>query len=100
MKFINKISGTAVEDFDIQTIFNSQVVSLKDAMKKLKRQESMNYLLDNFRFSLCKDGEWRAVIAYDDDYKFGVLEHHPEYEKELKEYFGENWLNHYIRFGH
>lgn len=100
MKFESKISGTKVTDFQIKRLFNSQIISLNECQKKIKRQETMDYLLDTFRFSLCTDGEWRAIIDFDTDYKLAVLENYPEYEKEFIEYFGENWLKHYIRFGH
>jgi len=100
MKFEPKISGTRVTDFSIKGIFNSQIISLADCMEKIHRQESMDYLLDTFRFSLCADGQWRAVIDFDSDYKIAILENYPEYEKEMIEYFGDNWVKHYIRFNH
>jgi len=100
MKFEPKISGTRVTDFSIKGIFNSQIISLADCMEKIHRQESMDYLLDTFRFSLCADGQWRAVIDFDSDYKIAILENYPEYEKEMIDYFGDNWVKHYIRFNH
>lgn len=100
MKFEPKISGTRVEDFNITPLFCTQIISLNDCQKKVKRQETMDYLLDTFRFSLCVDGEWRAVIDFDTDYKLAVLENYPEYEKEFIDYFGEKWIKHYIRFNH
>lgn len=100
MNFKPKMSGTRVTNFNIKTIFNTQIITLNDCQRLLHRQESMDFLLDNFRFSLCKDREWRAVIDFDTDYKIAILENYPEYEKEMIDYFGENWLKHYIRFNH
>lgn len=100
MKFEPKISGTKVTDFRIHPIFCTQIITLNDCQKLLYRQESMDFILDTFRFSLCKDGEWRAVIDFDTDYKIAILENYPEYEQEMIDYFGENWLKHYIRFNH
>lgn len=101
LNFEPKISGTKVTGFEnIKGVFHSQIVSLEDAMKTLHRQESMDFLLDTFRFSLCADGVWRAVIGWDDDFKLDVLENHPEYEQEFIDYFGEKWMKHYIRFNH
>ena len=100
MIFEPKISGTKVTGFKLKGLFNTQIISLNDCQEKVKRQETMDFLLDTFRFSLCKDGEWRAVIDFDTDYKLAVLENYPEYEKEFIEYFGENWIKHYIRFNH
>ena len=100
MKFEEKISGTRVEDFKITPLFCTQIISLNDCQEKVKRQETMDFLLDTFRFSLCADGEWRAVIDFDTDYKLAVLEKYPDYEEEFINYFGENWIKHYIRFNH
>lgn len=100
MKFEPKISGTRVTDFSINPIFHSQIISLRDCQNLIHRQESMDFLLDTFRFSLCQDGEWRAVIDFDTDYKIAILENYPKYEAEMIDYFGENWLKHYIRFNH
>ena len=103
MNFEPKISGTKVTDFDIKPFFGSQFIFLSDVMKNLKRQETMNFLLDNFRFYKCeeeREGDWVAIIDWDTDYKIAILENYPEYEKELQDYFGENWFKHYIRFGH
>lgn len=100
MKFEGKISGVSVTDFDITPIFKDQIVNLADCLTIIKRQEAMDFLLDTFRFSLCKDGKWRAVLDWDTIFKISILENYPNYEEELINYFGENWLKHYIRFGH
>ena len=100
MKFEGKISGVSVTDFDITPIFKDQIVNLTDCLTIIKRQETMDFLLDTFRFSLCKDGEWRAVLDWDSIMKISVLENYPEYENEFHKYFGNNWVKHYIRFGH
>lgn len=100
MKFEPKISGTSVTEFDITPIFHQQIVSLAECLKVIQRQESMDFLLDTFRFSLCADGEWRAVLDWDSIMKVSVLENYPDYETKFIVYFGENWLKHYIRFNH
>ncbi len=100
MKFETKISGTAITDFSIEPLFKGQFVSLEDAMKKIHTQKAMDFLLDTFRFSLTNSSEWIAILDFDSIYKITVLEKYPEYEKEIKNYFGDNWLNQYLRFGH
>lgn len=103
MTFEPKISGTRVTNFNITPIFESQFVWLSEAMEKVQKQETMNFLLDTYRFSKgCeeKEHDWCAVIDWDSIYKLSVLENYPEYEKEFIEYFGNNWLKHYIRFNH
>lgn len=101
MKFETKISGTRVTDFSIEEIFDSQYITLTECLEKIHRQETMNYLLDTFRFTLSDDGKiWFATIDWDTNYKIAILEKYPEYEKEMIDYFGDNWLNHYIRFNH
>ena len=103
MNFEPRISGTTVTDFKIDCIFNKQIILLSQAMKTIKRQETMDFLLDTFRFSKCNENypnEWYAILDYDTIYKLSVMENYPEYEKEFIDYFGENWFKHYIRFNH
>ena len=100
MKFEPKISGTTVTEFSITPLFHDQIVSLTQCMEVIKQQETMDFILDTFRFSRCVDGDWRAILDWDSIYKITVLEKHPQYEQEFIDYFGENWLKHYIRFNH
>lgn len=103
MKFEEKISGTAVTNFNITPLFESQFVWLSEIMRLVHKQETMNFLLDNFRFSKGyeeKDRDWVAILDYDTIYKVTIMEKYPEYKEELIDYFGENWLRHYIRFNH
>ena len=73
MKFEGKISGVSVTDFDITPIFKDQIVNLTDCLTIIKRQETMDFLLDTFRFSLRQDGKWRAVLDWDSIMKISVL---------------------------
>ena len=103
MKFEPKISGTRVEDFNIKPIFSEQIILLSDAMKTIKRQKTMDFLLDTFRFSKCNENypnEWYAILDFDTIFKLSVMENYPNYEKEFIDYFGDKWYNHYIRFNH
>jgi len=103
MNFESKISGTKVTDFDIKPIFSEQVILLSDAMKVIKKQETMDFLLDTFRFSKCNENypnEWYAILDFDSIFKLSVMENYPAYKKEFIDYFGENWVKHYIRFNH
>ena len=105
MNFEAKISGTKVTGFEIEPIFNSQFISLEDILKMDLKQETMNWLLDTLRFSRgertkADDRIWWAIIDWDSTYKLSCLEKYPQYVEEFKNYFGENWLNCYIRFNH
>lgn len=105
MKFEPKISGVRVTDFDIECKLSGQIHLLSELMEKIHEQKTMDFILDNFRFTKCGNQEeypheWVAVFDYDTLYKIAILEDYPEYEKEMIEYFGEDWLKHYIRFGH
>ena len=103
MRFEEKISGTAVTDFEIKRIFDEQYVWLSDAMKVIHKQATMDFLLDKFRFykgEAEKEGDWCAILDYDTIYKISVMENYPQYEKEFIEYFGLQWMNYYIRFNH
>lgn len=103
MKFKTKISGTSVTDFDIEPLFNSQFVWLSEIMEKVHTQKAMDYIFETFRFTKGyeeKANDWVAIFDYDSIYKITILENYPGYEEELLGYFGENWLNQYIRFNH
>ena len=107
MKFEPKMSGTKVTDFEITPFFANCIISLADVLARDLKQETMDFILDNFRFyrgdrTEENKGEciWYAIIDYDTDLKIAVMENYPEYEKEFIDYFGEKWMNHYIRFGH
>lgn len=107
MKFEEKISGTKVTDFNIKPLFDSQFISLQDVIDKDLSQRTMNWILDTLRFHRGERNEenkdvciWWGTIDFDTNYKLAVLENYPEYEKEFVKYFGENWMNHYIRFNH
>lgn len=57
-------------------------------MKTIKKQKTMDFILDTFRFSKGKeDGDWDTI-----------MEINPEEEKQLKECFGEDWIKNYLRF--
>lgn len=103
MQFEPKMSGTRVTDFNITPIFDSQYIWLSEVMAKIQNQNAMNFILDTFRFTKgCeeKSHDWCAILDWDSIMKVSVLENYPEYEAEFVEYFGENWLKHYIRFNH
>lgn len=103
MKFETKISGVAVTDFKIETIFKDQYVWLSQVMSKVHKQKTMDFILDKFRFykgEAEKEGDWCAIFDYDTIYKISIMENYPQYENELIEHFGEKWMNHYLRFNH
>lgn len=101
MKIEPKISGWRVTEYEIDTsalpFKTAPFIKLSECMEL--SQESMNYLLDNFRFEK-GDFDWWAILGTDDTYKIAILEMYPEYKKELEDYFGEKWLAYYLRFNH
>ena len=108
MKFEKKMSGTSVK-CDIKPLFNCGIISLKDVMEKDLSQEGMNFILDTIRFyrgeRTDENGSeciWWATIDYDTRCKLAVLEktEYEKYKREFIEYFGGNWIKHYIRFNH
>lgn len=106
IKFEPKISGTQVTGSEIDEIlnneiFDSQFITLNLIQEKIHRQESMNWILDTLRFTKSADGKnWWATISWDSIAGLTVMEKYPEIEKQFIEYFGENWMEHYIRFNH
>jgi len=104
--FDPKISGTMVTGSEIDEvlnncIFKSQFITLNDCINNIHRQESMNWILDTLRFTKSADGNnWWATISWDSIAGLTVMEKYPEVEKQFIEYFGEDWMNVYIRFNH
>ena len=96
-----KISGWKVTGFETKPIFSSQIISLEECMKAIKRQETMDFILDTFRFSKgMKDGTWFATLDWDTIMKISIMETNPEEEKQLEEHFGKKWFTYYLRFNH
>lgn len=104
MKFESKISGTKVTEFEITPIFNKQVISLNDIINANLPQKSMDWILDTIRFTKGQpiDGRpsWWCTLDWDSIYKLSCAKNYPQYVEEFENYFGENWLNQYIRFNH
>ena len=106
IKFEPKISGTQVTGREIDEvlnneIFDSQFITLNLIQENIHRQESMNWILDTLRFTKSADGNnWWATISWDSIAGLTVMEKYPEVEKQFIEYFGEDWMNVYIRFNH
>lgn len=98
----NKISGWTITGYgDIKLIFDSQIILLSDCLDKITKQKSMDWILDNLRFTKGRDkGIWFCTMDWDTIYKLTIAENYPEIEYELKEHFGEDWFGLYLRFGH
>ena len=100
MKFEGKMSGISVTDFHIdKMLFSKQLITLSECLEKVKRQETMNWILDTLRFYKCEDG-WYTTIDWDSIIKLSILEYYPKYENEFIDHLGEDWIKHYIRFNH
>lgn len=101
MKIETKISGWYITEYEIDTstlpFKTAPLVKLSECMGL--SQESMDYLLDNFRFEK-DDTDWWACLGIDDVYKIAIVEKYPKYKKELEDCFGERWLDCYLRFNH
>ena len=101
IKIESKISGWKVTGCETKPIFSNQIVSLEECMKTIKRQETMDFILDTFRFSKgMKEGTWFTTLDLDTIMKISIMETNPEEEKQLVENFGEKWITHYLRFNH
>ena len=97
----SKISGWKVTGFETKPVFNSQVISLEECMKTIKKQKTMDYILDRFRFSKgMKEGTWFTTMDWDTIMKISIMETNPEEEKQLEERFGFSWVKVYLRFNH
>lgn len=94
----SKISGQKVTGFETKPVFSSQVVSLEECMKTIKKQKTMDYILDNFKGM--KERTWFTTIDWDTIMKISIMETNPEEEKQLEERFGFSWVKVYLRFNH
>lgn len=101
IKVESKISGWKITGCETKPIFDSQIVSLEECMKTIKRQETMDFILDTFRFSKgMKEGTWFTTLDWNTIMKISIMETNLEEEKQLVENFGEKWITHYLRFNH
>ena len=108
LRFKEMMSGTSV-NLTIDPLFESGFVSLDEVMKSDLSQETMDFILDNFRFyrgerttDNADECIWWTTIDTDTRCKLAVLEweEYAEIKDEFVAYFGENWMKHYIRFNH
>jgi len=96
-----RVTGSEIDEVLKNRVFDSQFITLNSIQEKIHRQESMNWILDTLRFTKSADGKnWFATISWDSIAGLTVMEKYPEVEKQFIEYFGENWMEHYIRFNH
>lgn len=100
------ISGWRIGNFDeVRKSVEELEISLLGCLKvsKLTKAETLKWISDNYdlRTITENDEKWIEVwLGPDDVYKVAIMEKHPDLEQQLKEHFGENWANHYLRFGH
>lgn len=107
MNFEPKISGTTVTDFgDIKRIPSicGEIVTLKH-INTLKNEDAVNWIFEHYDLwalnpEKTEGANWGAVMSRDDILKVSIMENHPDKAEELRAYFGDNWMEHYIRFGH
>lgn len=101
MKIEQKMSGWRITDYEIDKSklpFKTLPFITLDECQKLS-QRSMDFILKDYYFEK-GDTAWWATLATDDVYKIAILEAYSQYEKELNDYFGERWLDYYLRFNH
>ena len=96
-----RVTGSEIDEVLKNRVFDSQFITLNSIQEKIHRQESMNWILDTLRFTKSVDGKnWFATISWDSIASLTVMEKYPEVEKQFIEYFGKEWMKHYIRFNH
>lgn len=101
MNIESKMSGWKVTNFETKPIFDNEIISLADCVAKIHKQESMDFILDTFRFSKGqKEGTWFAVIDWDTIMKISILETNEQEAAQFKEIFGKDWYKRYLRFNH
>ena len=76
---------------------------MSEIMEKIQRQDTLDFILDTYRFYKGQEekrNDLVTILDYDTILKISIMEHYPQYEQELKEYFGDDWFKYYIRFNH
>ena len=100
------ISGCYIGNFDeVRKSVEELEISLSGRLKvsKLTRAETLRWICDNYELRTITEDDEKHIEVWlvpDDTYKVAIMEKHPDLEQQLKECFGENWANHYLRFGH
>lgn len=94
MKIESKISGWAITDIDnikpVETCLSKkQVMEMPEEVRTAIERDYYHY-----------NSLIYAHLGMDDAYKLAIYLNYPEELKELKEWFGENWYQYYLRFNH
>lgn len=104
MKIEPKMSGWTITEYSIDVsklpFKEFPYLIYLDECLKLNNEKSMEYILENATFVKSSEGRWGSLFGNDGIMKIAILEFYPEYEAQLIEYFGEDWVNYYLRFNH
>ena len=104
MKIEPKMSGWTITEYSIDVsklpFKEFPYLIYLDECLKLNNEKSMEYILENATFVKSSEGRWGSLFGNDGIMKIAILEFYPEYEAQLTEYFGEDWVNYYLRFNH
>jgi len=106
--FTEKMSGTRVDGFE--HINPDEVLGLDITtgralpLGNLSTTEAVEFVVKHYNlqtFSPPDRKKWVGTyLDMDDEIKVAIMEAFPEEKEELIAYFGENWADYYIRFGH
>ena len=106
MKIETKMSGWRISDLPpIKMIPNMDEMVTYAHLDQLTNKEVVRWILRCYDFlklnpERAEGHNFGAWMEQDDLIKCSIAENHPDLAQELKEHFGDNWMDYYLRFGH
>ena len=107
MTIETKMSGWRISDLPeikmIPTLMGDMITYAH--LDQLTNKDVIDWLLRCYNFcklnpEYAEGHHFGAWVEPDDLIKCSIAENHPDLAQELKEHFGDNWMDYYLRFGH
>lgn len=106
LTFESKMSGVRCDGWEHINPTKTLQLTITGALKlsNLTTKEAVLFVMEHYNIlQFTPPDEPKYVGVYldcDDEVKVAIMEAYPEEKQELINYFGPNWADHYIRFGH
>lgn len=106
LTFESRMSGTSCDGWEHIDPTKTLKLTPSGALRidKLTTVEAIEFVVGNYHlYEFTPPNEPQYVGTYlscDDEIKVAIMEAYPNEKAELINYFGKNWAEHYIRFGH
>ena len=106
LTFEDKMSGTRCNGWEHIDAEKTLQLTITGALNlaNLTTVEAVEFVVKHYnlhQFSPPNEKQWVGTyLDCDDEIKVAIMEAYPEEAQELIAHFGDNWAEHYIRFGH